>query len=684
MGTCFIALTVSNAILSYGHPSLIYKMWIVLFGFLLPGALVFSLEEKVATHKQEPFPRIPSWMWMTLLLLGAILRFYHLFTLSPWPFSDEGLFGYFATLLEEKWDWQILHSVAQEPMLYSWGLYLFFKLFGHSLTTFWFFPALCSFTCVPALWLASRKVLSRGTTFLLLSLMVFSFWPLYLGWFSMQQILLVLWECLALFALGGYLDESKNSRKNPWIYALAILTGTGFYTYLAWPFVALLIGLTVIGNRNQSLGGRLKDALKFLAGVSLVILPLVIAYIREYHGYINHLWAFGAPHPFLDRFSLPLVCLKDFFWGAPVNFFHYGPLWGGFLNPLLTSLFFFGLIRLFRRYWEPLSLWILTAFFVLFLPTVLTNDFEIMRLTPMIPLLLLICALGAQTLLDPVPLKGRLLVFLVVLTASTCLDLFHLVYVYPRDFERNPSYFDKARSPEFNKAYSLLKPLANQQGPGLILLNFNPDPYDQTIFVASYSFNAAENPKLDPTRAKWTGVLANIHEEPYFKKVFPEGKWFWLSEGLNKRDGGLILEIVPVSQFNKPLLSRWAKADLSLKELTRLVMEFNVDPDQSRMLAVLDKAYPSFKGDPLLEARYWRIRAIHHAAEGKMDEAIEDEKQGIEKGLPMAHLYNDLGCLLYQENKLPAARKAFEEALRLRLNLTDAAENLRNLPPSRK
>ena len=302
----------------------------------------------------------------------------------------------------------------------------------------------------------------------------------------------------------------------------------------------------------------------------------------------------------------------------------------------------------------------------------------------MVPLLLLICAIGTQSLLNHNPFKRRLLIFLALLTASTALDLGHLFYVYPGDWEKNPSYYDKARSPEFNKTYSLLKPLADQLGPGLILLNFNPDPYDQTLFVASYGFNAAENPKLDPLGAKWAAVLTNIHEEPYFKKAFPEGKWFWLSDGLNRQDGGLILEIVPVNQINKSLLNRWTKADQSLKELTRLVMELGVDPDQSQMMAVLDWAYPSFKGDLFLESRYWRIRAFHHAAEGKIDEAVMAEQQGIEKGLPMAQLYNDMGCLLFKESKLPEARKAFEGAMRQRLNLTNAAENLRNLPPSRK
>ncbi len=63
----------------------------------------------------------------------------------------------------------------------------------------------------------------------------------------------------------------------------------------------------------------------------------------------------------------------------------------------------------------------------------------------------------------------------------------------------------------------------------------------------------------------------------------------------------------------------WVRADQSLKELTRLVMDFGVYPDQGPMLEALNKAiYPSFKGDPLLESRYWRITAIHVDAAGTL------------------------------------------------------------------
>ena len=108
-------------------------------------------------------------------------------------------------------------------------------------------------------------------------------------------------------------------------------------------------------------------------------------------------------------------------------------------------------------------------------------------------------------------------------------------------------------------------------------------------------------------------------------------------------------------------------------------MDLGVDPDQSQMMEVLQKAYSNFKNDLLLESRYWRIMALHHCAEGKLDEAAADYQKAIQRGGPQAHLYNELGCLWHLEKKNVEAEKAFEQALRLKPNLTGAAENLKNL-----
>ncbi len=677
---CLLAVVLSNALLSYTNPALSTSFWIILVGIVVPGVIFLStLEKTKGPVEARPLFHLP---FLVLLILGSVsvfIRLYRLTTLSPWPLVDEGIFGFFATLLEEKWNWQLVHCFAQEPILYTWGQFLFFKLFGNSLFSLWLFPAACSIACVPAGWLAGRRAFGQTTGLLAACWMAFAFWPLYIGRFSVQSILMVLWECLSFGALAACLAPPQGKGNPKPLIGLALLTGTGFYIYLAWPIVAVMIATALFFNPNRSPEERLK-AFSFFSLLTLTIAsPLAFLFTRDYRGYFGHLWSSGPALDLGSRLLLPLEYVRGLFWGTNHLFFSYGPLWGGLFNPLLAGLFFLGLATLLRSFRKPLSLWLIAALILFSLPAVMTNNFEMMRLTALVPILVAVTAIGTQTLLSGLETKKRRPIFILFLAVSSALDSFHLFEAYPGIQNNYPSFYGPHKTLEFKKAYPFLKYREDHEGPGLILLNFHPDPYDQTLFVATYAFNSAENSHLNPARAKWASILANVHEQPYLKKQFPGGQWIWLSEGLERRDGGLLLETVPITKDNQDLLLRWAQADSSLGELTRLVMELGVDPDQGQMLDVMEKAYPLFQGDRLLESRFWRLMAIHQTAAGKWEEAARDEKKALVHGYPMAHLYNELGCILFMENRITESRRAFEKALRLKPNCTDAALNLQNL-----
>jgi hypothetical protein len=93
----------------------------------------------------------------------------------------------------------LTQGYAQEPILYTWGQFLFFKIFGHSLFTTWFFPALCSLLAIPLAWGTARKASGPYPAFLVLCLMGLAYWPLYLGRISVQSALMVPWEWLVFF-----------------------------------------------------------------------------------------------------------------------------------------------------------------------------------------------------------------------------------------------------------------------------------------------------------------------------------------------------------------------------------------------------------------------------------------------------------------------------------------------------
>ena len=524
----FITLVLSNILLSYFHFTTSTNLWIAFLGLIVPLTLALYLTKTV--NERTLFP-IPIWFWILIGGAAVAFRIYRLTTLSTWPIVDEGVFGYFATLLEEKWNWQLTHGYAQEPILYTWGQFLFFKLFGNSLFSLWLFPALCSLLTLPFAWAAARKAYGSSTAFILFCFMALGFWPLYLGRISIQSALMVPWECATFVALIHYLSFPPESGRVSALLFLSSLTAMGFYIYIAWPLVALTVALGLLFRFNESWITKVKNMAIFSAVLGVFLFPLSLDLMRENRGYLGHLWPSLSQTGWAPRLLLSQGYLKTLFWGQDLTFFSNGPFWGGLLDPFQSSCFLFGLAFILKTWRSPLSRWLMATLFIFFLPALLTNNFEMMRLVTLLPILAGVSALGAQSFLSFIPISKRLLVLLLMLAGSSSLNLFQLLNIYPQFAKNNPAFYGAFKSPEWGKAYPLLKRRETSNGPGLILLNFNPDPYDQTLFVATYSFNAGENSHLDPTEARWAAIVTNISEQPYLKKAFPEGQWAWLSDG---------------------------------------------------------------------------------------------------------------------------------------------------------
>ncbi len=646
-------------------------------GILLPFFFLLFFPKSRSPEETEVLSPVPPWAWALVALFAVFLRFYRLTSLSSWPLYDEGMFGYYATRLETHWDWRLVRGFAGEPALYAWGQSLFFKLIPDRLEALWLFPAVCSLLCVATAAWTAKKTSSSPLLFFVFTWISLGFWPLYIGRFSAPYILMILFECIVLSLLYAFLSGKPPRAK--FLLILSICAGLGFYTYLAWTPVALLTLLVLLTTPGQSWSKRLQLSLFFLAVTLLIAFPFFLNFSKNYKGYLNYLWAGGTPRSWVYYASFVFQYLRDVFWGKPGGLFRYGPHWGGILNPLASSLFILGLSGILATRKKLISLWLCAGLVLFLLPSFLTNSLQLMRIASLLPLMVLVCAYGTRSLLSMVSKHLRWGIFLLVTAGSVGLDSYHLFSAYPKVWETNPAFYSQHKCLEFQKAFSLLKPLVTREGPGLILLNFIPDPYDQTLFVATYSFNAASNPVLDASRARWAALLTNIHEEPYLSREFPGGKWVWLSEGLKHMDGGFLLETIPLTPKNTSRIQAWAKADHSLGEMTYEVMETGVNPDQNSMLDLLNRIYPLFRGDPFLESRYWRIRAVHAAAGQKIGEAEEDEFKAIHLGLPMSHLYNELGCLFFKDGKKEKARRAFEAAMSLKPNCTDAVENLKNL-----
>ena len=567
----FCLMAAASALLSFFPLSTAAALWTFFLGLLIPAGLFLLLpepkEKNTVFFNRESLPSVPAWIWILVVALAVFLRLDRLTSLSSWPTVDEGVLGHFALGLSRQWNWELLENNSQLPTLYSWGQALLFKVGGPGLFTLWLYPALWSLACLPAAWILARKIFSKSMGFLVLFLAGTSFWPLYLGRLSVEGGFLFFGELICLLALMDYCGRSGKKGEGFRLFVLNLITGLGFYTYLAWPLVAMAAAAALLFRTGIPAKKRFLHFLLFCLGTALLLLPLALAYRREYLGYFNHVWAGDRLQNFFQNLPLGVSYFRGLFWGLPGVPFYLGGFWGGLFNPLADALIFLGALAVLKRLSHPLGRFILAASAIFFLPALLTTNLEMMRLVTLCPVLLALAGLGLHALLLNTPPSWRTAAASVVLTGSLALSWFHFLVVYPAYWQKNPGYYRDHKSAEYDRAYLLLKKKARAEGPGLILLNFVPDPYDQTLKIAVDPFNALENPKLNPEASAWMGLLANVNTQPYLSSRFPEGKWFWLSQGLNRPDGGLLLALIPLSPANRTDLEGWSRADQSLEPL---------------------------------------------------------------------------------------------------------------------
>ncbi len=641
-----------------------------------------SFPKQLWEEELVSFP--PTWILFLLLLTTAYLRFTHLTTLSQWPLTDEAKSGYFAMQLATQ-GWgsaRLLYDFSQLPPLYTWMEGVFFKVFGVSLFSLWCLPALLSLLTVPAFYLAARAFFSRSFALILAGLMAFGFWPLYAGRFSHPGVLLLLWECLAVWLAGKL--KTKNSHRAfaviPPGFYLGLWTGAGFYTFTSWPGAALALALWVFFFHRRALTA-------FLGGMILVYLPLGVAgFQNSYGGYIRHVWGFHSGEAWVPQI---LRCFWDFcafFWESPVpeNLFAYKPFWGGYLNPLWGACFFLGTIVFSRMASAPWVKFGSLAFILLYLPGFLTGGVEMFRVIPILPLLLAGAALGLSALLSGLKRTWRWPALGLFFLLSLGMDGYHLFGVYQNVWAHPKDNWFGSKSLDRLRAYGLLEDWRKKWGPGLILCDLVPDLYDQSLPLATFSFNAVENPGLDPAQARWAAVFTNVNYRDCLEKRFPQAQWAWLAPDMGWSDGGGMLAFIPLPCPSTEALGRLVAADQAMRELVPAVFDNRDYRSRQPVMEKLASLYPLFENDPYLESCFWEKIADNAYGDGNYDAQMAALRQAVEKGCPAAHLYNDLGALYFRRSRFKEARQNFKEALICPGAHTSAAAGLEMLDEAEK
>lgn len=677
----FSVFLAADAILSYAPLPVTARIGLCFVGILLPLLFFSSGENAPATRGKEAYGGeilAPPRPWLVGAGVAAILglRFFDLTTFRPWPSGDEALQGYFAIDLIRQWDWRFFYTTGQHPPLLIWILTFFFRAFQSPFFNLWFPPAAFSAAFVFTAYAAARKAFSGSFSMLFACLLGFSFWPLYFGRNCVQGMLVPFFEAVGFYLLACLWKSKEGPRKNLLAAVLGAWTGLGSLTYTSW-FIVLVVFVFLVGG--EGIRGR-KANLKpfFIFGIFLLLglSPWVLAAVREQFGG----YAFGASllsgfFNWKDQLGTSLSYVTSLFWGPVKGPAGYGPLWGGLLNPVLASCFALGLLEM-VRYWKKPAIQATALVFLLFLaPGLLSADHvEIFRIIQDLPFLLLITALGLSRLLGTLRFSRRPIALALLLGLSFGLDFHHLLKARGDALISLPGRPPLVQDENY-WAYLKLKPVAQAQGPGWIFTDFILLSRDHTLAVATYPFNAAENPGLADRAPAWAAILSNVHYASFLAKRFPGSQWYPVTP-TPSGDGGMVVGIIPVTAQNRERFKGWLKVGGYFHGLGVEAENMMNNPGRYRAaLLELPKGYGLVSGDPFLESCFGEWAAQYHYGL-RYDGNIRCLQRALQKGYPSANLYYKLGGFYWMNRQLKEARGAYRMAARSVPNYTNAREVL--------
>lgn len=659
----FLIFLVSNTLLSYGHLPLGAALAVGFLGILLPLAVgLWTVLEKRAGSSSAAFGRDPSlglgpewgdpplWVWTLFLAALVFSRFYRLVSYPSWITGDEGIVASLSASLVRHWDGRLIWGQVQMEPLYLWALGIFFHFLTPSLFSVRLFGAMVSLTTAAAAYEAARRFLPKGASLIFCWLFCLSFLSYMLSRSCLPNTLPLLFQFLVLGGWGRFLKATEGAprwRASVW---LGILTGVGFYTYTNWVSMAVVTGVLILAFPPGSKGRWGYFACFFLLSTFIAGPLLWARFSPGGTAHLRGLWDLGS--------LLKPDYLIGLFWNG-LGSVPLGPDWGGLLNPVASSLVFLGLLVLAPRL-RP-SGFALGAFLllILLLPGLLASFFNPLRVTQLVPFLLLpaVAALGA---LCGDLRHGPWGPACLVLCASSLVDTYHFAgpYTDPRYVPTERQW----RNVEFEGAYRTLETLDRGSGPLYVFTEFNTDYDNKTLDVACYPFNLLEDPRLGAQGAQWAALVLNCQYAPYLEGRFPGLRWRPLPTDRTPAEGsepfGLFL--IPLSRLSGDSLDLWEQADGVYRKMDLKVR--NKTPLERWEDFLPPVPTDAGKGDPFLTAVYWEKVGFFKFLDGHFIEAAQAYRNAVDRGVPAAHLYYDLGLCLKLQGRQAEAEECMRKA----------------------
>jgi len=269
-----------------------------------------------------------NYLIIAILILSALLRFFHLDYQSPW--LDE-----IHTLNEANPNASFLDvysqilSGEQMPPLYFYILYFLFKIFGYSIFVARFFSAIIGVLVVYVLYKLTKELIDKKTALFAALLIGLNYFMVYFSQEARPYILFMLFMLLSYYRMLLFIKN--NTIKNAFWFGLTAsfmlhVHFIGFFTLFAQS-ITLLIYLFIKKELDKPL---------FFKRCMIAAIVLIIAYLPSVHSLLKifKIQSFWIPAPGPD--SLKLI-YKTFFGNAEIIIFLNGILFIGFLYAIFKS-----------------------------------------------------------------------------------------------------------------------------------------------------------------------------------------------------------------------------------------------------------------------------------------------------------------------------------------------------------
>jgi hypothetical protein len=589
----FLLFCAAHSLLAYSPLGLEAKLFIFLFGLLVPLSVAFTTKlpaSSAALHQKEFIEKIPIGFWLVVYGAALLSRIGQLTAWSLWPVSDGSIGAHLSTTLYEKWFWYFFFGEAQCPAVFYWGLAVFYKVFPPSLFSTLLYSVLISAFIAGITYWAVRPFFSKSLSCFCLMASATGFWVLYTGEYCFLHVLALLWQIVCLGFLGRLAQSPSagESRKNA--VFLAFFLGSGFFIAIAWPVVVFMafLGLGGLLLSKKSAAIILPFTIAF---AGWVLLFLGVAAYGHYGRHFQSLLILGSGTDWARQWPDTLSNLTSLFWCNLTG--GYGPVWGGMLNPLMAALFFLGLVEFRNIRSSGFLQWVLAGLLISLAPGFLSKSFDVFRLLHSYPFQMIIGGLGFQRLLQFFPQKRAILFLLLFFGISTSLDLYHVKRLAG---EVSPTGWN------LSKAYGLLERNDAPTGPGFVLTDLMPLTGDQSLDLAVYPFNAAVNSKILPSQAKWVAIVVNGGYVPFLSRRFPDIRWYDLGEDTIWKSDRLLLGVIPFHAEYQSIFSAWRDADLYFRTAVSNYINDRPFVTPQNLVQQLWSAPAEVGSDPFLES----------------------------------------------------------------------------------